>query len=143
MKSKDKKIYSIFSLAIIFLVAFLIFGWFGVLPSAAQEKNDDYGLGTTAKEAGIPGAEEGELATSTNLAALIGSLLGSALTFVGVIFLILMIYGGINWMIARGNEQKVEKSKDTIVNAIIGVVVVALSYFIVEFVLNRLIFGGG
>lgn len=51
-----------------------------------------------------------------------------ALTFIGVIFLVLAIYGGYIWMIARGNEQEVEKAKQIIQNSIIGLIVVLAAY---------------
>ena len=61
-----------------------------------------------------------------------------ALSMLGVIFLVLMIYGGFIWMTARGNEQDVEKSKDIIKNAIIGLVIVVGAYAISSFVVTRL-----
>src|SRR3989339_740431 len=49
---------------------------------------------------------------------------------VGLIFFILIFYGGFSWMIARGNEQKVEKAKNTVIAASIGLVIVLASYAI-------------
>ncbi len=58
------------------------------------------------------------------------------LSILGTIFLLLVIYGGINWMMAGGNEQNVERGKETIKEAIIGLIVVvgayALTYFFVK-----------
>lgn len=68
--------------------------------------------------------------TSTKLPDLIGKLISYILAFVGVFFLLLMIYGGYIWMIARGNEQEVEKAKNTIIAAIIGLVIILLAYAI-------------
>jgi hypothetical protein len=66
---------------------------------------------------------------------LISTIINLILSFLGVIFLILMIYGGYQWMTAGGDEQKVEKAKGLIRNAIIGLIVViaayAISYFVV------------
>ena len=52
----------------------------------------------------------------------------------GVVFLILMIYGGYLWMLARGNEQEVEKAKNIIQNALIGLVIVLAAYAITALV---------
>jgi len=57
----------------------------------------------------------------------------------GVIFLILAIYGGFKWMTAAGNEESVEKAKKTITNAILGLVIVLAAYAIVKFIVE--IFG--
>jgi len=41
-----------------------------------------------------------------------------------------MIYAGYLWMLARGNEQEVEKAKNIIIYAVIGLVVVLSAYAI-------------
>ena len=56
------------------------------------------------------------------------------LGFMGAIFLVLAIYGGYNWMMARGNEDMVEKAKKTITNATIGLIVVLSAYAIVRII---------
>ena len=60
------------------------------------------------------------------------------LSFLGVIFLIMMVYGGVMWMTARGNDSAIEKAKNIIVNSIIGVIVVVGAYAITYFVFSGL-----
>ena len=67
-----------------------------------------------------------------------GAIITSALSLMGVLFLIVAIYGGYTWMTARGDEEKVTKAKDTLTNAIIGIVVVLASYAISYFVLSQI-----
>jgi len=62
----------------------------------------------------------------------------TALSLLGVIFLVLMIYAGYNWMTARGEEEKVTKAKDTIMRAIIGLIIVVAAYAISTFVISKL-----
>lgn len=69
-----------------------------------------------------------------SLPGAIGKIVGAALSFIGVIFFILMIYGGLLWMTAAGNDQQVEKAKDLIVAAIIGLVIVFAAYAITSFI---------
>jgi cbb3-type cytochrome oxidase subunit 3 len=68
--------------------------------------------------------------------AIIGSIVQVALSFLGVIFLVLMVYGGFLWMTARGNEEQVAKAKNLITAAIIGLIIVlaayAISYVLIE-----------
>lgn len=134
---------SFFMVAIVFVVAFLVLSNFAFTALSAPASNSSgmpdpsttkYGLETTGVESGIP--HQGS--TSEDLAAFIGQLIGAVLVFVGVIFLILMIYGGITWMIARGNEQAVTKAKDVIVNSIIGLVIVFISYAATSFIVDQL-----
>lgn len=91
------------------------------------------GLKGTAGPAGYDTAKDGK-----SIDPLIGSIIQSALSFLGVIFLLLMIYGGYLWMTAQGNDQQVEKAKNLIIAAIIGVIVVASAYAISYFVVGSL-----
>jgi uncharacterized membrane protein YidH (DUF202 family) len=68
----------------------------------------------------------------------ISSIISTFLSFLGVIFMLLMIYGGFNWMTAEGDEGKVEKAKDTIRAAVIGLVIVIAAYAISIFAISRI-----
>jgi hypothetical protein len=57
---------------------------------------------------------------------------------VGLTLLIMLIYGGFLWMMARGDEAKVTKAKDLIENAVIGLIIVLAAYGISYFVLSQL-----
>lgn len=70
--------------------------------------------------------------------SVIASIIQVALSLLGVIFLILMIYGGYLWMTDRGNAEQVEKAKKVITAAIIGLVIVIAAYAISYFVFSRL-----
>jgi hypothetical protein len=50
-----------------------------------------------------------------------------------------MIYAGITWMIARGNEQKVAQAKDMIINSVIGIIIVFAAYAITSFIGTRIL----
>ena len=76
---------------------------------------------------GVPGAAK------LTLPYKIGQIINIALTFLGVIFLLLIIYGGFTWMTAGGNEQKITKAKGTIFNAAIGLIVVLAAYAITAY----------
>lgn len=63
-----------------------------------------------------------------------GHVIYALMSLLGIIFLALMIYGGYNWMTARGNDQQVEKAKNIITRAIIGLIIVVGSYAIWSFI---------
>ncbi len=92
-----------------------------------QEK--DYGL-----EAANTAAYGGSGATITDLPSGIGKVVGTILSLVGVIFFILMIYGGFVWMFARGNDQDVKRAKEIIESAIIGIIIVLAAYAITAYI---------
>lgn len=71
---------------------------------------------------------------------IIGNIIGAFLSVLGVIFMILLIYGGFRWMNARGNEDETKKARDIIFQATIGLIIVmsayAISFFISAVVAN-------
>lgn len=69
----------------------------------------------------------------------IGLIAQVLLTILGVVFVSLMIYGGYIWMIARGNEDEVDKGKSIIIDATIGLVLVLSAAVISNFVLSSLL----
>ena len=56
---------------------------------------------------------------------------------VGIIAVIMIIYAGLKYITSGGDSAKITSAKNTIVYAIIGLIVVALAQFIVKFVLNK------
>ncbi len=62
------------------------------------------------------------------------------LGIVGLIAVAYLIYGGFRYMTSAGNEETTEQAKKIIVNSIIGLVVIILSYIIVVTISNALIF---
>lgn len=72
----------------------------------------------------------------------VGIVISSILGFLGVIFGILIIYGGFLWMMAGGNDQEVDKAKKIIKNAAVGLIVVLLSYGLSWLVLNIFVSSG-
>ncbi len=67
----------------------------------------------------------------------VGLIVGVVLSFVGVLFLGLMIYAGILWMTAQGNDQQVTKAKTLMINSVIGIIIVFAAYAITAFVGNN------
>lgn len=73
-----------------------------------------------------------------DLSTPIGNVIQSVLALAGTIFLVLLIYGGVTWMTAAGNSEKVDKAKDVIIAAVIGGAIVASAYTITYFVMLKL-----
>lgn len=78
-------------------------------------------------------------AEGSTVEGVISTVISMLLGLLGVIFLALTVYGGYMWLIARGDESKVEKAKSTIINSIIGLVIVLAAYAISYFVLTYLL----
>lgn len=63
----------------------------------------------------------------------------AALFIIGAVSVLMLIYGGIRYTISMGDAKNVEAAKNTIMYAVIGIVVALLAYAIVNFVLTSLI----
>lgn len=98
---------------------------FFAIPVFAQ---GDYGLGEAAGEAQLSRAGAPE-----NIA---GLLVGTLLSLMGILFFLLMLYGGFLWMTARGNEEQTKKATQVIYAAVIGIIIVLGSYALTQFVLG-------
>ena len=77
--------------------------------------------------------------TDTTFAANLGIVVQAALSFVGIIFLILMVYAGYLWMTARGESDQVDKAKKIIIQSIIGLAITVGAYSITAFVVPTLL----
>lgn len=64
----------------------------------------------------------------------IGEIIKIGLTMVGLVFMVLIVYAGIRWMTARGNEEQIAKARRVIIGAVIGLAIVVASYAITVFV---------
>jgi cytochrome bd-type quinol oxidase subunit 2 len=76
---------------------------------------------------------------SNNLETVVGNVIQYFLGLLGILFLALAIYGGYLWMMARGDEKQVEKARDTIKSAVIGLAIILGAYAITSFVIANLI----
>ena len=56
----------------------------------------------------------------------------------GIVAVIVIIIGGVNYMTSAGDAGKVKKAKDTILYGIIGLIVAALAFAIVNWVIGGL-----
>lgn len=85
------------------------------------------------------GTEAGIQGSGGGLTELVGRMINIVLGFLGIIFLVLMLYAGFLWMTAGGDKAGVEKAKSIIQQAVIGLVVVVAAYAISNFVLGSLL----
>jgi len=88
----------------------------------------------TAEEAGYS-----ESTSETTFAETIGTVVKAALSLIGIIFTVLMVYAGYLWMTARGDESKVEKAGKIISSSIIGLIIAVASYAITDFVVRAVL----
>lgn len=105
----------------------------------ATTTDSTYGLDTTANQIGAFEKQTGTNFKSDFLQTKTGLIIGVVLSFVGALFLVLMIYAGILWMTAQGNDQQVTKAKGLLINAVVGMIIVFAAYAITTFLANQVL----
>ncbi len=96
---------------------------------AAGEDSNSLFSGTLKSEIGGLNRFKGK-----NLPQVIGTMVKTAMGVMGTLALVIFIYGGITWMLARGNADKQREGFDTLVWGSLGIAVMLASYALVNYV---------
>jgi len=125
------------------IALFLLFSLFLIAPLVLAEE-----------EAPPPNAQAGALKILTNTGTeakltttssspttyqIIGSIINWILSLVGILFFGLIIYGGLTWMMAGGNDEKISQASSILRQSILGLVVVVLAFLLTNFVVFKII----
>lgn len=123
-------------LILFFMVGVLILPYFVFAGTA--KTNTDTPLGKLQNVAVDGGYNK--TTDETSFSVILGTVVSVFLSLLGIIFIILIILAGYNWMTAAGNEEKVSKAQDTLWRAVIGLIITVGSYAIWEFVFSKLLY---
>ena len=112
--------------------------------SAVELGNDpictDPGMDSEAlKAAGCPTGEEEEV----KIGDVAQNIINVVIAVLGIVAVVFMVIGGVGYTTSQGDPNKTNKAKNTILYAILGVILAVLAYTIVNFVLANLFNGGG
>jgi cysteine-rich repeat protein len=105
-------------------------GAFGVFPASIYAADATDSLEAVGDETGLGNQDP---------TVIIGNIINYALGFIGIILVCFMVYGGFVWMTAAGNAERVDQAKKILINAVIGLVIVLMSWSIASFVINSLL----
>ena len=128
--TKFKKYTKILSLCLVAVFALAL-----VAPAMVEAKSSGTAdplklLNETAKQSGQ---------TSTrDLPEVVGSIIQWVLGIVGIILLVMFVYGGVLYATSAGNEDKVETAKKVMMYAIIGIVIIALAFVLTRYIIQAL-----
>jgi hypothetical protein len=87
--------------------------------------------------AGVQGGIDcGPVSTKT-LPSAVGTVTNTLLWVVGVASVIMLIVGGLRYVLSGGDPKNTQAAKDTILYAVVGIVVALLAYAIANFVLGQ------
>ena len=78
------------------------------------------------------------LGTNTPLKSTINAIIQVILGFLGLLAVIIILWGGFIWMTAMGDEEKTKKAKDLIIAGIIGIIIILAAFAIAQFVITNI-----
>lgn len=87
----------------------------------------------------VPTTGNTGLPSNSTASGLIMQIINVALAVAGLIAVLFLIIGGFRYITSAGNEETAENAKKIITNAIIGVVIIILSFVIVRVISNALV----
>ena len=74
--------------------------------------------------------------SNQNLPDIITTIINVMLFIAAALAVIMIIYGGIRYITAHGDEKQVKVAKDTIVSSVAGLILAILDYALVTFIFN-------
>lgn len=118
--------------------------FFGVLSFAAiQPVVDTAQAGCTGAQCLTTGAQGVDTGGGTDVQGIIKNIVNVLLFLVGVLSVIMLIMGGIRYTTSGGNPEQIKAAKNTIMYAVVGIIVAIAAYAIVNFVITTFTGGGG
>lgn len=124
----NKKLISknLLSLAIIM---FLVLPVFAVAHTASAK----------ALDLGIAAVENTTQLSQDDPREIVGRLINTAMLFLGIIAVVIILLAGFKWMTAGGNDDKVSEAKKLMGAGVIGLVIILAAWGIATFVLQELV----
>src|SRR3989339_697201 len=83
-------------------------------------------------------AQQARFATGVDITIVIARLIRTFISILGIIAVVFILYGGWMWITSKGEQDKLRKAQQVIINAVIGLVLVLSAFAIAQFVLNAL-----
>ncbi|MBQ6130419.1 hypothetical protein IJI72_01895 [Candidatus Saccharibacteria bacterium] len=87
---------------------------------------------------GLSATGLGSGAGSLQLQDKVKNIINTILYVVGILSVVVVIYGGVQYTISTGDQSKVTSAKNTIIYGLVGLAISILAYAIVNFVVTKL-----
>ncbi|MFH1789579.1 MAG: hypothetical protein ABH832_00720 [bacterium] len=114
------------------IISVVMFISMGFLCAGSVLAVEDFGAGVTASKAGYS-------SQTGDIYVLINKIVGSGLSLIAIVFFGIMMYAGLRWMTARGNDEISQKAKTALTASIIGLIITISAYAISSFIFGRLV----
>lgn len=128
---------TLFFAAMAVMVASVMSTILGATPVYASAKSDVCsGVGLTSSNGTDAGCQ---VTSGPDANSVVSTVVNILSIVVGILAVIFIIIGGIKYITSSGEANNITSAKNTIMYAIVGLVIVALAQVIVRFVLHRVV----
>ncbi len=69
-----------------------------------------------------------------NVGALLTSIIAFAIAAAGLVFFFMLVWGGMKYSLARGDEKAVQDARKALTNAIVGLLIIVAAFIIINLV---------
>lgn len=83
-----------------------------------------------------------DAAGGLSMQTVISTVIGTMLFIVGLLAVVMLIYGGIRYVTSHGDKAQVTAAKETIMYAVVGLVVTIAAFAVVQWITNDVFKGG-
>ncbi len=94
-------------------------------------------LAVDIRSIGLDRAAEG-IFKEGDIPQLVGGVLNGLFAVLGLVFLVLMVYGGMLWMLSEGKEKKTNEARGFIFHSVVGLILILAAFAITNFVVGQL-----
>lgn len=131
LTTKNLKLKSFYPLGGVFTLAFLLLS-FKMLPAQAGPLTDSIsqGLNQIERSLGLP-------STFSSLPNTIATIFRVVITLSGAIFMVILLIGGVMYLVNAGAEEGTTKAKRVMINAIIGLIITLSAWAVGLFILGQ------
>ncbi len=108
-----------------------VFSLSPAVTNAQPNPDVDFGLEPVRTEINVSTGE-------SDARVVVVRLINLALTFLGLVAVILILWGGFKWMTAGGNDEQVGEAKKIIIASVIGLAIILSAYAIAQFFISNI-----
>lgn len=132
-----KKLFSKLRIGVmVAAIAALAFGAVSTIPAyaAGSDCNAANGLQGSVNEDCSRG--KGQAAKLFGSGSVVTTIINTMLFIVGILSVVMIIFAGIRYTTAHGDKQQVTSAKDTLIYAVVGLIVSIIAYAVVSWITN-------
>ena len=96
----------------------------------------DSGRGLTCVKDATSGVVGPQITSAIGFVTILGNLTRIVIFMAGGVAVVMIIFGGIMWVISGGDPGRIKMGRDIITNAIIGLVITIAAYAVVTFLVG-------